>query len=94
MRRPSTFAERDRAVLRAAVGADDHDELLVLVGSDRAFVHHHQRLLSGLPHSQPRELARNQPAVVVAESGAHADRAALPVDLIIDELDVALDDGA
>lgn len=50
----------------------------------------HQRLLLGLAHAHAGELPGYQPAVIVLEHGADADGAALPVDLVVDQLDVPL----
>ena len=83
-------AERDRAIRCAIVVADHHHELLVLVGADRALVDHHERLLLRLAHAHARELARDEMAVVVGEYRADPDGAALAIDLVVDQLDVAL----
>jgi hypothetical protein len=90
----NSAAERDRAVQRATVRADDHHEFLVLIGTDRALVDHHQGLLLRLPHPQSRELPRYEAAVFVLERGPNTDRAALAVNLVVDELDVPLYAGA
>src|SRR5690349_4713263 len=72
-------AERDRPVHRAAVVADRHHELLVLIGADRALVDHHQRLLLRLAHAHAGELPGDETPVVVLEHRADTDRAALAV---------------
>ena len=45
----------------------------------------------GCAHAQARELAGHQPAVGVVEHGAHAHGAAAGIDLVVDELQLALD---
>ena len=49
-----------------------------------------RRLGLGLAHPQPRELARHQPAIGVVEHRAHAHRAAVGIDLVVDQLQLAL----
>ena len=44
------------------------------------------RLACGLAHADAGELAGHQRAVLVVEGGAHAHRAALGVDLVVDQL--------
>ena len=79
-------AERDFAVRRLVVVADDDRELLVLVGADRALADQQRRTAFDLAHAQPRELARDQAAVGVVEHRTHAHRAALGVDLVVNQL--------
>jgi hypothetical protein len=94
---PETVDRRSEghlAVFGLVVLADDRHELLVLVGADRALADQHRRLGRGASHLQAGELARYQQAVGVGEDRASENRAARPVDLVVDELKRTLVRGA
>src|SRR5215471_12800846 len=78
------------AVCRLIVSTDDHHELFVLVGTDRAFVDHQCRFGLALPHAQAGELPRHQAAVGIVKHRPHSHRAALGIDLVVDQLQVTL----
>jgi hypothetical protein len=83
-------AELDLAELRLAVGADDVDELLRLVGADRAVGDEHGLVGRRVFHAQPRRQAGSELALGVVEAGAQADRAGLRVEAVVDEVEPAL----
>ena len=90
-RRPSTDAPRliSRYSTLSAPSTTITNFLFWSVPIARSLIE--QRLLGlRLPHREPRELSRHQPAVGVVEHRAHPHRAAARFDLVVDELHAAL----
>ncbi|CAM2195407.1 protein of unknown function [Paraburkholderia kururiensis] len=76
--------------VRDVIGAvHDEDELLVLVGADRGVVDKQRRVRRAATHLDARVEARQQRAVCVVETRAHADRARRRIEPVIHGLDRA-----
>ena len=82
-------AELHVAHLRLAVGADHVDETFGLVGADGAVGHQHCRVRRARAHRQRHRQAGREQALGVVETGAHAHRAGLRIQPVVDEVDAA-----
>src|SRR6186713_2224370 len=82
-------ARLDLAKLRLAVRADDVDELLRLVGADRAIGDQHRVVRGCVLHPQLRAQPGREQALRVIEARPQADRAGLRIEPVVDEVDLA-----
>src|ERR671912_83361 len=83
-------ADRHRPIDDAIVAIDNEHEALVLIRAQCTLVHNDRWLRLGLTHLQPGELSGHQSAVGIREDGPDAHGSAAGIDLVVDELQLAL----
>lgn len=87
----SRCAGLDLAVAHLVFGIDDKDEPLVLIRADGAVADDYPVFRLRFTHAHPHELAGNEPAIRIFEDRTHTNGAAGGIDLVVDEVQGALD---
>src|SRR5262249_2973738 len=83
-------AQLDRAIFEPVVRAEHEYISLILIGRDRAILDQDCFVLAAAEQLNPREEPGGEDALSVGEYRADANGAGRGVDLVVDEVDVAL----